>query len=228
MEYLFEGIKQGFLLLFPPKKDILEIVFLSLLVSGSATLLSAIFSIFLGVFLALREFKGKRILVGMLNTSLSIPSVLIGLLVYTLLFRKGPFGALSLLFTPYAMVIAQCLLAIPIITTLTFSALKGIAPKTRDVAFTLGASNWQTGFLLLKEGRFAFLSAIIMGFSRVIGETGMALIVGGNIKGETRVMTTTIALETMKGNFEIGISLGIVLLLVAIIINVFLQILQGK
>lgn len=228
MEYLFEGIKQGLLLLFPPKKEIIEIVLLSIVVSGSATIIAGIFGIPIGVYLAIKEFKFKRAIVGIINTWLALPAVLIGLLVYIFLSRRGPIGVFGLLFTPSAIIIAQAILAAPIICALSLSALKGIAKDVKDVAYSLGASRYQMALILIKEGKFAFLTSIITGFSRVIGETGMTLMVGGNIKGETRVMTTALALETMKGNFEIGIAIGIVLLFIAVIINILLQIIQGK
>jgi tungstate transport system permease protein len=180
------------------------------------------------LFLALKEFRGKRFLVGLVNTALSIPAVLIGLLVYGLVSRRGPLGTLELLFTPGAMILAQGLLAFPIITALVLAALKGIARDARDLALSLGANRLQLALAVIRQGRFAFLTALIAGFSRVIGETGMTLMVGGNIKGQTRVLTTAISLETMKGNFEIGIALGIVLLLAALTINIVLQWVQGK
>lgn len=228
MDYLLAGIKEGLALLFPPGREILHIIFLSLLVSGSATLLSGIFAIPFGVLLAVKNFRFKRLLIGIIQTSLAVPAVLIGLVVYTLINRRGPFGALGLLFTPSAMILAQAVLAFPIITALTLAALKGIAGETRDLAFSLGASRVQMALAVIRQGRFAFLTAMITGFSRVIGETGMTLMVGGNIKGQTRVMTTAISLETMKGNFEIGIALGVVLLLTALLINLVLQWVQGK
>lgn len=228
MEYLFEGIKQSGLLLFPPKREIIEIILLSLVVSFSATLLASFFSLPIGIFLAVKEFRLKRVLIAILNTWLAIPAVLIGLLVYMFLSRRGYAGALGLLFTPYAMIIAQAILATPIIIILSLSSLKRIAKDVKDISYALGANKIQFMLILIKEGKFAFLTSIISGFSRVIGETGMTLMVGGNIKGETRVMTTAIALETMKGNFEIGIAIGIVLLLVAVMINILLQLLQGK
>jgi len=224
MDYILEGIRQGFNLLFPPKKEIVEIVFLSLIVSGSATLIAGLIAIPSAVFLALKEFRYKRLLIGLINTWLALPAVVIGLLVYIFLSRRGPLGFWGFLFTPYAMVIAQAFLAAPIVTALTLSALKNIAKDTKDIAYSLGANRWQMVLTIIREGKFAFLTAIITGFSRVIGET---LMVGGNIKGATRVLTTAIALETMKGNFEIGIALGVVLLVVALVINLLLQLVQG-
>jgi len=228
MEYIIEGIKQGFSLLFPPKKEILEIVFLSLLVSGSATIFAGLIGIPAGIFIALKEFRYRRLIIGFINTWMAVPAVVIGLLVYIFLSRKGPLGIFGFLFTPYAIVIAQTILALPIITALTLSALKNIANDIRDIAYSLGANRQQMIFTIIKEGKFAFLTAIITGFSRLIGETGMTLMVGGNIKGATRVLTTAISLETMKGNFEFGIALGVILVFVALVINVCLQALQGK
>jgi tungstate transport system permease protein len=228
MDYIFEGLKQGVKLLLPPGREVLQIVGLSLAVSGGATVLAALAAIPSALFLALKEFHGKRFLVGVVNTALSVPAVLIGLLVYGLVSRRGPLGTLGLLFSPGAMILAQALLAFPIITALALAALKGIARDSRDLALSLGANRLQLALAVIRQGRFAFLTALIAGFSRVIGETGMTLMVGGNIKGQTRVLTTAISLETMKGNFEIGIALGIVLLLAALTINILLQWAQGK
>ena len=228
MAYILEGLRQGLGLLLPPSREILQIITLSLAVSGAATLLAALAAIPAALFLALKEFRGKRLLVGLLNTAMSVPAVLIGLLVYGLVNRRGPLGAMGLLFTPGAMVLAQALLAFPLITALSLAALKGVAREARDLALSLGANRGQLAAAVIRQGRFAFLTAIIAGFSRVIGETGMTLMVGGNIKGQTRVLTTAISLETMKGNFEIGIALGMVMLLVAAAVNIALQGVQGK
>jgi tungstate transport system permease protein len=228
LAYILEGFRQGLALLFPPNQEIVRIIILSLAVSGSATVLATLAAIPAALGLALKEFRGKRFLVGVVNTALSVPAVLIGLLVYGLVSRRGPLGTLGLLFTPGAMILAQALLAFPIITALALAALKGIARDSRDLALSLGANRLQLALAVIRQGRFAFLTALIAGFSRVIGETGMTLMVGGNIKGQTRVLTTAISLETMKGNFEIGIALGIVLLLAALTINIVLQWAQGK
>jgi tungstate transport system permease protein len=228
MGYILDGLKQGLAILLPPRREILQIVILSLAVSGGATVLAALAAIPAALLLALKEFRGKRFLVGVFNTALSVPAVLIGLLVYGLVNRRGPMGTLGLLFTPGAMILAQALLAFPIITALALAALQGIARDARDLALSLGANRLQLALAVIRQGRFAFLTALIAGFSRVIGETGMTLMVGGNIKGQTRVLTTAISLETMKGNFEFGIALGIVLLLAAMAINILLQWAQGK
>ncbi len=228
MSPLLEGIRQGIALLIPPGPEITSIVFLSLLVSGLATVIAALVALPTSLALAVFDFRGKRLVVGVLQTTLAIPAVLIGLLVYLLLSRRGPLGPLGLLYSPGAMVIAQALLAFPIIAALAYSALRGTARDAIDLAHSLGASPWQAALAVVRQGRFPFLTALIAGFSRVIGETGMTLMVGGNIKGETRVMTTAISLETMKGNFELGIALGLVLLVVALVVNGLLQTAQGK
>lgn len=228
MEFFWSGFKQALALLFPLNRDLLEIIRLSLAVSGSATLLSGLFAVPCGVVLALARFRGRRVVIALLNTMLAIPAVLIGLLVYMLVNRRGLLGPLGMLFTPAAMVLAQALLAFPIITALVLAALQGPAREARDLAYSLGASRLRMAVTVVRQGRFAFLTALIAGFSRIVGETGMTLMVGGNIKGETRVMTTAISLETMKGNFELGIALGLVLLAVALLLNILLQLLQGQ
>jgi tungstate transport system permease protein len=228
MSYFLEGLRQALQLLFPPSREVLEIVGLSLAVSGGATVLAAAAGVPFALFLSLAEFRGKRLVIGLVQTALSVPAVLIGLVVYILASRRGLLGFLGLLYTPGAMILAQALLAFPIIAALTLAALKGPAREGRDLAYSLGASRRRMLLTVIRQGRFSFLTAMITGFSRVVGETGMTLMVGGNIKGETRVMTTAISLETMKGNFEIGLALGLVLLIVALLVNAVLQIYQGK
>ena len=228
MAYFLEGLRQALKILFPPSREVLEIVGLSLLVSGSATALAAVFAAPLGLFLALVEFRGRRFVVGLLQTAMAVPAVLIGLVVYILVSRRGLLGFLGLLYTPGAMILAQALLAFPLIAALTGGIPRGHARDGRDLAYALGASRAQMLWTILRQGRFALLTAVAAGFSRVLGETGMTLMVGGNIKGATRVMTTAISLETMKGNFEIGIALGLVLLAAALLVNVVLQWWQGQ
>jgi len=228
MDYFLEGLRQALHLLVPPSRELLSIVGLSLLVSGAATVLAMLAGAPLGLWLAVAEFRGRRFLIWLVQTALSVPAVLIGLVVYILVSRRGLLGFMGLLFTPWAMILAQALLATPLVAALTLSALIGQARESRDLAYSLGASRRRMLGTIIRQGRFAFLAAMITGFSRVIGETGMTLMVGGNIKGATRVMTTAISLETMKGNFEIGLALGIVLLVVALLVNAVLQAFQGK
>jgi tungstate transport system permease protein len=208
-------------------KETLEIVWLSLKVSGSAVILSSIFSLNLALLIEQSDFPGKRLVLSLINTMMTIPAVAIGLLAYLILMRRGPLGGSEILYTPYAMILAQAVLATPIITGLSLVAVRRIDPSVRDTAFSLGASGFQWKLLALREARFALSAAVITGFARVVGETGMTMMVGGNIKGVTRVMTTAIALETMKGEFELAISLGIILVAVSLGINLILHLVQG-
>lgn len=211
-------------LLFSP--ELMKIIVLSLWVSGAGTTFASIFGIALGAVVALTDFRGKKVVLAFLNTWMALPAVVIGLLVYLLLKRNGPMGALGLLYSPGAMMMAQAILATPILAVLTTSALQEKGRRIIDTAHSLGAGWIMTCMTVVREARFAVITAVLTGFSRVIGETGMTMMVGGNIKGLTRVMTTTIALETMKGNFEIGITLGIVLIIVALIINLAIQLIR--
>jgi tungstate transport system permease protein len=208
--------------------EILEVVARSFYVSSVAILIASIFAIPLAVYISLAEFKGKKIILAIINSFLAIPAVAIGLFCYLLLARSGFLGFFHLLYTANAMIMAQALLAFPIILALATSGLQTLAKPLRDTLLSLGLGRIQTAFSLLFELRKQAATAIIMAFSRVIGETGMTLMVGGNIKGATRVMTTTIAMETMKGNFELAISLGLILLSTAIILNIVVQLLLGE
>ena len=163
-----------------------------------------------------------------MNTLLALPTVVIGLIVYSLISRRGPLGIFGLLYTPSAMIIGQFILAIPIIIALTHSAVQGIDKRVRNTALTLGATEAQSAWTVIKEARYAVLAAVITGFGRVIAEVGAAMMLGGNIKGSTRVMTTAIALETAKGEFGFAIALGIILLFVAFSINILLHYFQIK
>jgi tungstate transport system permease protein len=225
---LSQSIQQALGLLFRFDPEIWQIVLLSLQVSLAATLIAAVLSLPLALAITQNEFKGKRIVIGTVNSFIAIPAVVIGLVCYLLLSRSGPLGFWRLLYTPSAMVIAQTLLIIPLMTGLSISALQFLGHRVKETMITLGAGRWQLLLGIMREVRFALAAAFITGFSRVLGETGMTMMVGGNIRGETRVMTTSIALETIKGNFELGIALGLVLLVVAIGINVLLQLVQGR
>lgn len=212
--------------LFSP--EVLEIVGRSLLISSGATIVALVFALPLSLSLLKSECRFSHTVIVISNSFLSIPAVVIGLVCYLMFSNQGPLGVLHLLYTTWAMMIAQAILVFPIILSLTVSGMKPIVKPLGDTILTMGANKFQLLFSLLYEGRRQFLAATIMGFSRVIGETGMTLMVGGNIKGETRVMTTTIALETMKGNFELAVMLGIVLLTLAVLINILLNIFIGK
>ncbi|MEE9191221.1 MAG: ABC transporter permease [Candidatus Aerophobetes bacterium] len=208
-------------------KEVLNIVLLSFRVSSTAVFLSSFVSLPLGLLLTLKDFPGRRVIISIVNSLLMVPAVAIGLIVYLLLSRRGPLGAVGLLYTSWAMVVAQALLAIPIITSLSLAAFQSVKRGVRETALTLGANLRQLILTMFKESRYPLLAALIMAFARLIGETGMTMMIGGNIRGSTRVMTTTIALETMKGRFELAIVLGIILLVVCGLISIPLQLLQG-
>lgn len=193
-----------------------------------AIFLASLSGVPLGLVIGLKKFPGKRILIVLLNNALAIPTVVIGLIVYSFISRSGPLGYFGLLYTPAAVIIGQYFLATPIIIALTYSALQGINPQIRNTALTLGGTELQAAWLVLKESRFAIMSAIITGFGRIIAEVGAAMMLGGNIKGSTRTITTAISLETAKGEFGFGIALGIILLLISLSVNIFLSYLQSK
>jgi len=195
-------------------------VWLSLRVSLAATALAALLAIPAGLALAARSFPGKRGLVTVLNTLLSIPTVVIGLLVYSLLSRSGPLAGLRLLFTPTAIVIGQVLLALPIITALTYAAVEGVDPRVRATALTLGAGRRQADLAVLAAARIGILAAIVSGFGRVISEIGSVIMLGGNIEGHTRTITTAIVLENAKGNYGRAMVLGAILLALALGVNI--------
>jgi len=167
-------------------------------------------------------------LINIIQTLYSIPTVLVGLLVFLLLSNEGPLGSLNLLFTPGGMVIGQTILILPIVTGFTIIALSGVKNEIKDLARSLGASELQTLYTIMREAKYALLGAIILGFGRAISEVGVAMMIGGNIRGFTRVITTTMALETSKGNIELSIALGIILLMIALIISFTLNQIQGK
>ncbi|MDY6861723.1 MAG: ABC transporter permease [Thermodesulfobacteriota bacterium] len=182
----------------------------------------------LGFTIASFQFPGKKLLITLFNTLMALPTVLVGLFVFSLISRQGPLGFLGLLFSPAAMIIGQFVLATPIITALTIAAIQGLDRRIRPTALTLGANRLQTGITILVEARFALMAAIIAGFGRVVGEVGSAIILGGNIKNYTRTITTAIALETSKGEFAFAIALGIILITVAFSVNIIFRYFQQK
>ncbi|MDR7434981.1 MAG: ABC transporter permease [Armatimonadota bacterium] len=203
-----------------------EIVIRTLQVSLSAVLLASAFGIPLGTFLGMREFPAKRLVLTVLYTGMGLPPVVVGLLVYLLLSRRGPLGWLHLLFTPTAMVMAEMLLAIPLVAGVTMTAVSAVDRAIREAALMDGASWRQVGFILIREAQFGVIVSIVAGFGRAISEVGAVLMVGGDIEGYTRVMTTAIVLETRKGNFELAITLGVLLLGLSFVVNLTLQLLQ--
>ncbi|MFC1894305.1 ABC transporter permease [Chloroflexota bacterium] len=208
--------------------EVMEIAVRSLQISITSSLLASLICIPLASVIHLRRFPGKRMVISIIQTLFSIPTVVVGLLVFVLFSRAGPLGELNILFTPTVMVIGQVILIIPILLGLTISALSGVDKALVDTATSLGASGRQTALAILKEARYAVLAALIMGFGRAISEVGLAIMVGGNIKGFTRVITTAISLETSKGELELAIALGIILLAIALVINIALNRIQQR
>jgi len=181
-----------------------------------------------GAIIGMSQFRGKRAVVTLLNTLLALPTVVIGLLLYALLSRQGPLGILGLLFTPWALIAGQTVLALPIVVSYAVSAVQGADPRVLPTALTLGAGPMQALGLVLREARFAVMAAVIAGFGRIISEIGVAMMLGGNIRDYTRTLTTAIAMETSKGEFSFGLALGIVLLGVALTVNLALYRLQQR
>lgn len=228
MEYILGGMWKALGLIFSLDREILSIALLSLKVSTIATFLSSLVGVPLGFIIGSGQFWGKKGLTAIFNTLMAFPTVVVGLLVYSLISRQGPLGPLELLFTPKAMVIGQFILATPIIVALTISATQAIDPRVKITAMTLGAGPLRTAVTVLSEAKFALMAAVVAGFGRVIGEVGCALMVGGNIRGYTRTMTTAISLETAKGEFAFGLALGFILLTVAFVVNILLHRLQSR
>ena len=208
--------------------EVVDITLLTLRISLSALLIGALLFIPLGSLIHFHEFRGKRGLINLIQTLYALPTVVTGLLVFLLLSRSGPLGFLALFFTPTGMVIGQVLLIAPILIGLTISALSGVGKSIRDTIVSLGATERQAIVANLKEARFAILAAVTSGFGRAISEVGAAMMIGGNIRGYTRVLTTTIALETSMGNIELSLALGIILIALALIINIGLNKLQQR
>jgi len=228
MKFILESFNQATNLILNLDRELLQIIFLSLKVSGIALFTATVIGLPLGAFVGLKRFVGRGLLITTLNTFMGLPPVVVGLFLYLMLSRSGPLGFLSLLYTPTAMIIAQTILAFPIVAGLTHSAVVRVAPIIKLASRSLGATSFQTTLTVIKEARYGIMSAVIAALGRVMAEVGAILIVGGNIAGYTRVMTTTIAMETDKGNFELAMALGIVLLLISLMINFFMFLIQKK
>lgn len=223
MDYFLRAFSSALGLIFGFDREVYLIVWTSLRISFVAVAVASLFAVPLGIFVALRTFSGKRLLLQMLNTLMALPTVVVGLLLYGMFTRVGPLGEWGLLYTPAAIVIGQCVLIFPIVWNLSISAAAGADRRLESTCRSLGADNVQLGFMFLNEVRFALMAALVSGFGRAIGEVGVAMMLGGNIAGFTRTMTTAIALETSKGEFEFALALGLLLLLVAFLVNGMLQ-----
>ena len=228
MDLLVTGTKHAFWLLLSGDPEVWRITFLSLQISLTATLISLLVGIPFGTLLALTEFPGRRFVLSLVNTGMSLPPVVVGLFVTIFLWRSGPLGFLRLLYTPTAMILAQVVIAAPIVTGLTVAAIQQLNPKLRLQILALGASHSQLVWLLLREARLPLLAAVMAGFGGVISEIGASMMVGGNILGHTRVLTTATVMETSKGNFDIAIALSVILLLLIFAVNALLTYIQQR
>lgn len=228
MELIVEGIKKAFILLFSFDPEVMGITLLSLKISGIATFISLLIGINVGAAVALSTFPGKKIIISLINTGMGLPPVVAGLFVSIFLWRNGPLGFLGLLYTPSAMIIAQAIIATPIVMGITVAAIQQLPRKMRLQILALGASRAQMVWRLIKEAKLPLLAAVMAGFGGVISEIGASIMVGGNIKGYSRVLTTATVMETSRGNFDIAIALSIILLLLAYVINLILTHIQQR
>ena len=228
MDVLVAGAREAVRLLATGDPEVWAILRLSLLVSACGTAIALVLGVPAGATLALTRFPGRQLLVSLVNTGMGLPPVVVGLLVTILLWRSGPFGAWEILYTPAAIVVAQAIIAAPIVTGITLAAVQSIPAAFRVQLLALGASRLQMTWMVLREARLPVLAAVMAGFGGVISEIGASMMVGGNIKGSTRTLTTAMVLETGKGNFDVAIALAILLLLLVFLVNGALTRLQQR
>jgi tungstate transport system permease protein len=219
MELIWDGLVRAIGLMWSGDPEVLGVTWLSLRLSATATLLSLVVGIPLGTLLALVRFPGRRLVVALVNTGMGLPPVVVGLFISILLWRNGPLGFLELLYTPGAIVLAQFVIAVPLVIGLTLAAVQQIPERFRLQMQALGASRGQLLWVLVREARLLLLAALMAGFGAVISEVGASLMVGGNIRGQTRVLTTATVLETGKGNFDVAIALSVILLALTFVVN---------
>ncbi|WP_020159336.1 MULTISPECIES: ABC transporter permease [Methylobacter] len=228
MNYFSDAFSAAIGLVFQFDPDVYEIVWTSLKISLIATSFASLLGVLLGIWTAISHFPGKHVLQHLLNTLMAMPTVMIGLIFYGLLSRRGPLGEFGLLYTETAVILGQACLILPIIMNMTLVAVQSADNRLMFTLKMLGAKSYQQIVPILSELRYVILAGIITGFGRAIGEVGAAMMLGGNIQGSTRTMTTAIALETSKGDFELGLALGLLLLLIAFTVNLMLQLLKSK
>lgn len=228
MELVLQGIREALRLLCTLDREVLSITLLSLKVSGLATLISVGLGMGGGTAVALTDFPGRRLLISMVNTGMGLPPVVVGLFVTIFLWRNGPFGHLEILYTPTAMVVAQTVIASPIVMGITIAAIQNLPPDLKLQILSLGASRPQMILLMIREARLPLLAAVMAGFGGVISEVGASIMVGGNIKGYTRVLTTATVMESGKGNFDTAIALGLILLALCFGVNYLLTVVQQR
>lgn len=228
MDHIWQAFLKALELIYTFDSEVMQIAGRSLYIGLSSTVITSVICIPLGAVIHFNRFWGKRLVINLIQTFYSTPTVVIGLFVLIMLSRAGPLGSLEILFTPPAIIIGQVLLITPIILGLSISALRSIDTTIVDTARSMGASRWQLSTLIIKEARFAVMAAVILGFGRAISEVGISLMVGGNIKGSTRVITTAISLEAGKGDIELAMALGMILILLALLINIIFNRIQQR
>lgn len=228
MDLIISGLGQAFSLLLSLDREVLAITWLSLKVSGLATIISLVLGISCGTAVALTIFPGRNLVVSLINTGMALPPVVVGLFVTIFLWRNGPLGFMGLLYTPAAMIIAQTVIATPIVTGISLAAMQSLPEKLRLQILALGATRLQMLWLLMREARLPLLAAVMAGFGGVISEVGASIMVGGNIKGYSRVLTTATVMETSRGNFEMAMALGVILLFFIFLINAILSRIQQR
>lgn len=228
MDLILEGLVKAFQLIASLDREVLGITWLSLKVSGVATFISVLIGISTGMLVALTRFPGKKFVVSVVNTGMGLPPVVVGLFVTVFLWRNGPFGFLDILYTPTAMIIAQAVIATPIVMGISIAALQNLPAKMRLQILSLGATKLQMVWILLREARLPLMAAVMAGFGGVISEVGASIMVGGNIKGYSRVLTTATVMETGKGEFDVAFALSIILLLLVFAVNYVFTIIQQR
>ncbi len=228
MELILEGILKAIALLVSLDPEVLGITALSLKISGTATLISLFLGVSTGTVVALTRFPGRKLVVSLINTGMGLPPVVVGLFVTIFLWRNGPLGFLQILYTPGAIILAQAIIATPIISGISLAAMQNLPANLRLQILALGATRLQMTWLLIREARLPLLAAVMAGFGGIISEVGASIMVGGNIKGYSRVLTTATVMETGRGNFDVAIALSAILLLLAFLINYLLTRIQQR
>jgi tungstate transport system permease protein len=226
MDYIIDAFLSAFWLILSLDREVFSIALLSLRVAGTAIVFATLLGVPLAYVIATRDFPGKRTVLTIFNTLMAVPTVVVGLFCYAFFSRRGPLGFLDLLFTPTGMVIGDLIIALPLVVALTIAAVNAVDPRARITALALGATSRQTSWTVLLDARYALMAAVLNGFGRVVSEVGAAMMLGGNIRGYTRTLTTAIALETSKGEFAFAMALGLILLTLALMVNLLLRRLQ--
>jgi len=228
VDLIWDGLREAIRIIRTGDNSVWSITLRSLLVSGSAVVISLVLGILGGAFLAFKDFRGRNILLSLVNTGMGLPPVAVGLIVAVILWRSGPLGQFRLIYTPAAMVIAQTIIAAPIVTGFTAAALRHLDPRLRTQLYALGASRMQMLWIVLWETKLPLMAAVMAGFGGAISEVGASMMVGGNLAGETRVLTTAVMLEVSRGDFPVAMALSIILLVLIFIVNAILTSVQQQ